>query len=65
MFVNVDMYLATGSSLMHDAVTHWFYLFQEADRMLGKKKEYWQYGSNGKLKRPIYAEMNRKPCTQI
>jgi len=29
------------------------YLFQDADRMLGKKKEYWHYGNNNKLKRPI------------
>jgi hypothetical protein len=34
-------------------------------RVLGKKKEYWHYGNNDKLKREIYAERNREPCTQI
>lgn len=36
--VNILLYLATGNCLKYDAVTYWFYLFQDADRMLGKKK---------------------------
>jgi hypothetical protein len=53
VIVNVLLYLATGNCLMYDTVTHLFDLFQDADRMLGKKKEDWPCGNNDKLKRPI------------
>jgi hypothetical protein len=36
VIINVFLYLATGNCIMYDAVTHWVYLFQDADRMLGK-----------------------------
>jgi hypothetical protein len=60
VIINLLLYLATGNCLMCNAVIHWFYRFQDANKMLGKKKEYWLYGNNEKLKRQIYTERNRE-----
>jgi hypothetical protein len=38
MIINVHLYFAAGNGLRYDAVTRWFYLFQDGDRMLGKEK---------------------------